>query len=45
MKENKKFLKFEEYCLQNYRMYINEKNLVIPKVITYKKYKKCRTSF
>jgi len=32
----KKFLEFEKYCLQNLRKYINQENLVIPKVITYK---------
>jgi len=36
---NKKFLKFEKYCLQNLRKYINQENLVIPKVITYKNLK------
>ncbi|ABV51452.1 Conserved hypothetical protein [Prochlorococcus marinus str. MIT 9215] len=33
---NKKFLEFEKYCLQNLRKYINQENLVIPEVITYK---------
>jgi len=33
---NKKFLEFEKYCLQNLRKYINQENLVIPKVIAYK---------
>lgn len=33
---NKKFLKFEKYCLQNLRKYINQENLVIPEVIAYK---------
>jgi len=33
---NKKFLKFEKYCLQNLRKYISEENLVIPEVIAYK---------
>ncbi len=33
---NKKFLKFEKYCLQNLRKYINHENLVIPEVIAYK---------
>jgi len=37
---NKKFLKFEKYCLQNLRKYINQDNLVIPEVITYKNIKK-----
>ena len=34
--KNKKFLEFEKYCLQNLKIYINRKNLVIPEVITYK---------
>ncbi len=33
---NKKFLEFEQYCLQNLRKYINRENLVIPEVIAYK---------
>ena len=33
---NKKFLKFENYCLQNLRKFINKKNLVVPEVISYK---------
>ena len=33
---NKKFLKFEKYCLQNLRKYNNQENLVIPEVIAYK---------
>jgi len=33
---NKKFLEFEKYCLQNLRKYINQENLVVPKVIAYK---------
>ena len=32
----KKFLEFEKYCLQNLKEFINEKNLIIPEVITYK---------
>ena len=36
---DKKFLKFEKYCLQNLRKYINQENLVIPKVIAYKNLK------
>ncbi|MDC3044694.1 fructosamine kinase family protein [Prochlorococcus sp. AH-736-B04] len=36
---NKKFLKFEKYCLQNLRKYINQDNLVIPEVIAYKNIK------
>ena len=36
---NKKFLKFEKYCLQNLRKYINRKNLVVPEVIAYKNIK------
>ncbi|MBO8205296.1 fructosamine kinase family protein [Prochlorococcus marinus] len=35
----KKFLKFEKYCLQNLREYINQKNLVVPEVIAYKNIK------
>ena len=33
---NKKFLGFEKYCLQNLRKFINQTNLVVPKVIAYK---------
>ena len=33
---NKKFLKFENYCLQDLRKYINKKNLIVPEVIGYK---------
>ena len=36
---DKKFLKFEKYCLQNLRKYINQENLVIPEVIAYKNIK------
>jgi len=36
---NKKFLEFEKYCLQTLRKYINQENLVIPEVITYKNIK------
>ena len=36
---NKKFLKFEKYCLQNLRKFINQDNLVIPEVIAYKNIK------
>jgi len=36
---NKKFLGFEKYCLQNLRKYINQENLVIPEVISYKNIK------
>ena len=36
---NKKFLKFEKYCLQNLRKYTNQENLVIPEVIAYKNIK------
>ena len=36
---NKKFLKFEKYCLKNLRKYINHENLVIPEVIAYKNIK------
>ena len=32
----KKILKFEKYCLQNLKQYINQENLVIPEVIAYK---------
>ena len=31
----KKFLKFEEYCLNDLQKYINCENLVIPKIISY----------
>ncbi len=31
-----KFLKFEEYCLRNLQEYINQKNLTIPNVVSYK---------
>ena len=30
-----KFLKFEESCLKNLQKYINNENLIIPKVISY----------
>tara|TARA_B100000212_G_scaffold21816_1_gene14460 strand:+ start:1819 stop:2697 length:879 start_codon:yes stop_codon:yes gene_type:complete len=33
----KLFLKFEEYCLNNLREYVDDKYLLIPKVISYKK--------
>ncbi|WP_288262667.1 fructosamine kinase family protein [uncultured Prochlorococcus sp.] len=36
---NKKFLAFEKYCLQNLRKYNNQKNLIVPEVITYKNIK------
>ncbi len=36
---NKKFLEFEKYCLQNLRKYINQENLIIPKVIAYRNIK------
>ena len=36
---NKKFLKFEKYCLKNLKKYINQENLVIPEVIAYKNIK------
>ena len=36
---NKKLLEFEKYCLQNLRKYINEQNLVVPKVIKYQNIK------
>ena len=32
----KKFLEFEKYCLQNMRKYVDQENLVLPEVITYK---------
>jgi len=35
----KLFLKFEEYCLDNLKDYIDDKYLLIPKVISYKKFK------
>ena len=34
-KRQKKFLKFEEYCLRNLQANINQENLTIPKVIAY----------
>jgi len=34
-KRQKKFLKFEEYCIRNLQANINEENLIIPKVILY----------
>ena len=36
---NKKFLKFEKYCLQNLRKYINQKHLIVPEVLAYKNIK------
>ena len=36
---NKKFLKFEKYCLQNLRKYTDQESLVIPEVIAYKNIK------
>ena len=36
---NKNFLEFEKYCLQNLRKYINQKNLIVPEVIAFKKFK------
>ena len=36
---NKKLLKFEKYCLQDLRKFINQNNLVIPEVIAYKNIK------
>ena len=36
---NKKFLKFEKYCLQNLRTYNNQTNLIVPEVIAYKNIK------
>ena len=36
---NKKFLEFEKYCLQNLRRYINQENLVLPEIISYKSLK------
>ena len=36
---NKKLLKFEKYCLQNLRKFINQNNLVVPEVIAYKNIK------
>jgi len=35
----KKFLEFEKYCLENLSKYINQENLVVPKVIAYKNIK------
>ena len=37
--KNKKFLEFEKYCLQNLKKFINQENLVVPEVITYKNIK------
>ena len=37
---NKNFLEFEKYCLQNLRKHSNQKNLIIPEVIAFKKFKK-----
>ncbi len=36
---NEKFLEFEKNCLQNLKQFINQKNLVIPEVITYRNIK------
>ena len=35
----KKFLNFEQYCLQNLKKFINKKNIIIPEVIAYKNIK------
>ena len=35
----KKFLEFEKYCLQNLKEFINQKNLIVPEVVAYKKIK------
>ena len=35
-KRNKKFLEYEKYCIQNLKKYINQNNLIIPDVISYK---------
>ena len=32
---NKKFLKFEKSCLNNLQKYVNNENLLIPRVISY----------
>ena len=34
----KNFLKFEKYCLQNLREHINQRNLIVPKVIAFNKF-------
>ena len=36
---NKKFLEFEKHCLENLRKFINQKDLIVPEVITYKNIK------
>ena len=36
---NKNFLEFEKYCLQDLKKYSNQKNLIIPEVITFKTFK------
>jgi len=36
---NKKFLEFEKYSLQNLRKFINQENLVVPEIISYKNIK------
>ena len=36
---NKNFLEFEKYCLQDLRKHSNQKNLIIPEVITFKTFK------
>jgi len=36
---NNKFLRFEKYCLQNLKNYINRENLIIPEVIAFKTFK------
>jgi len=33
---SKKFLAFEKYCLQKLKKYLNQENIVVPEVITYK---------
>ena len=35
---NQKLLKFEQYCLNDLRKYINSQNIIIPKVINYFEY-------
>ena len=36
---NKNFLEFEKYCLLNLREHINQKHLIVPKVVAFKKLK------
>ena len=36
---NKKYLEFEQYCLQNLRKFINQQYIIVPEVIAYKNIK------